>query len=93
MTTWLELLEAELARRTARQEWAAGEGERQQQWVLDTLASMAQRFAAAVSFDHPLVVDDMSPAEKLCCHLLPAPLRPTGLPTEAAIWAEFKATR
>lgn len=88
---WLELLEAELARRRAQQEWEAGEDERQREWVHDTLASMAERLAAATSSPHPLIVDNMSPAELLCCHLLPEELRPSGLPTEAAIWAEFKA--
>jgi hypothetical protein len=42
---------------------------------------------------HPLQIDDMSPAEMLACHLLPEELRPAGLPTEAAIWAEYKARR
>jgi hypothetical protein len=93
MTEWLAMLEAELARRAARTEWEAGEGERQEQWVLDTLASMAERLSGASSSPHPLQIDDMSPAEKLCCHLLPAELRPPGLPTEAEIWAEFEATR
>lgn len=88
---WLELLEAELGRRRVLKEWAAGEDDRQQQWILDTLASMAQRFAAAAASPHPLIVDDMSPAEKLCCHLLPEELRPAGLPSEAAIMSEFKA--
>jgi hypothetical protein len=93
MTEWLALLEAELARRTARQEWADGEDDRQREWVHDTLVSMAQCFAAAAASDHPLQLDDMSPAEKLCCHLLPAELRPAGLPTEAEIWSEFNTAR
>jgi hypothetical protein len=37
-------------------EWAAGESERQQQWGLDILASMAHRFAAAASSPHPLQI-------------------------------------
>lgn len=82
---WLELLEAELGRRRARQEWDAGEDDRQQQWILDTLASMAQRFAAADISLHALRLADMSPAEMLCCHFLPEELRPARLPTEAAI--------
>ena len=92
MTTWLELLEAELARRRARQEWAAGEDGRQRQSILDTLQQMAQRFAAAGPL-HQLQLADMSPAEKLCCHLLPKELRPAGLPSEAVIWAEYEAKR
>ena len=88
---WLAMLEAELGRRRARQEWAAGEAERQQQWLLDTLASMAQRFAAADLSIHPFRIDDMSPAEKLCCHLLPPELQPAGLTSEAAIMAEYEA--
>lgn len=90
---WLGLLEAELARRQARQQWAAGEADRQQQWVIDTLASMAQRLAAAGLSDHPLQLDDMSVAEKLACTLLPEPLRPAGQPTKAEIWAEYEAKR
>lgn len=78
-----------MGRRRARQEWDAGEDERQQQWVLDTLASMAQRFAAADTSVHPLRLADMSPAELLCCRLLPEELQPAGLPSEAAILAEF----
>jgi hypothetical protein len=89
---WLTLLEAELARRAARPEWAAGEDERQRQWFVDTLQAMAQRFAAAVPL-HPLALDDMSPAEKLACHLLPKSMRPPGLPTEAAIWAEYRGLK
>jgi hypothetical protein len=89
---WLALLEAELARRTARVEWAAGEDERQRQRLIDTLAAMAERLAVSAPM-HPLDLADMSPAEKLACHLLPEPLRPAGLPTEAAIWAEYEAIR
>lgn len=90
---WLALLEAELARRAARDDWAAGEADRQQEWIFETLQAMAQRLAAAPSSDHPLYLDDMSVAEKLACHFLPEPLRPEGLPTEAAIWAEYEALR
>lgn len=87
------LLEAELTRRTARTEWEAGADERTRQWVLDTLQQMAQRLAAAGSSPDPLHLDDMSPAEKLACHMLPKPLRPAGLPSKAAIWAEYEALR
>ena len=34
---WLALLEAELARRTARVEWQADESERQRQWFVNEL--------------------------------------------------------
>jgi hypothetical protein len=84
---WLALLEAELARRSARVEWEAAEGERQRQWFLDTLEAMAQRLAAAASSPHPLVVEDMSPAEKLACTLLPEEVRPAGLGTGDEIFA------
>ena len=90
---WLALLEAELGRRAARTEWEAGEGERQREWFVNTLEEMAERLAVAGSSAHPLQVDDMSIAEKLACTLLPEPLRPAGLPTEAAIWAEYEALR
>jgi hypothetical protein len=89
---WLALLQAELARRAARVEWAAGEDERARQWLVDTLQGMAQRFADLAPL-HPLRIDDMSPAEQLACHLLPKDLRPAGLPTEAAIWAEYRALK
>jgi hypothetical protein len=87
---WLTLLRAELARRAARVEWQAGEDERSRQWFLDTLQAMAQRFAATAHL-YPLQIDDMAPAEQLACHLLPASMRPAGLPTEAAIWAQYWA--
>jgi hypothetical protein len=90
---WLVLLEAELARRAARTKWEAGEDERQREWVLDTLQQMAQRLAAAASSLHPPRIDDMSVAERLACHILPEPLRPAGLPSEAAIWREYEALR
>jgi hypothetical protein len=86
---WLAYLEAELARRAARVEWAAGEDERAREWFADTLQGMAQRLAATAHL-LPLSIDDMAPAELLCCHLLPEHLRPAGLPTEAAIWADFR---
>lgn len=88
---WLALLEAEFARRRARQEWDDSEDDRTRVWILDTLQGMAQRFAAADTSAHSLRVGDMSPAEKLCCHFLPEELRPAGLPSEAAILVEFKA--
>jgi hypothetical protein len=87
---WRALLKAELARRTARVEWQAGEDERARQQFLDTLQAMAERFAAS-AHRYPLDVSDMSPAEQLCCHLLPEDLRPAGLPSEVAIWAKLKA--
>jgi hypothetical protein len=89
---WLALLEAELARRTARVAWEADEGERQRQWFINELQQIAERFAATTHL-FPLSTDDMSPAEKLACHLLPGELRPAGLPTEAAIWAEYRALK
>jgi hypothetical protein len=89
---WLAFLEAELARRAARVEWQAGENERQRQWFFDTLQAIAQRFAALAPM-HPLDLADMAPAEKLACHFLPEHLRPAGLPSEAAIWAEFRALK
>jgi hypothetical protein len=89
---WLALLEAELARRATRVEWAAGEAERQRQWVLDTLQAMTQRFAATAHLQ-PLDLTDMAPAEMLALHFLPEHLRPPGLPTEAAIWADFRALK
>jgi hypothetical protein len=90
---WLELLEAEYARRTARVAWEADEGERQRQWFIDTLAAMAQRFAALAPH-YPLQIDDMSIAEKLACrYFLPEDLRPTGLATEDQIWAEYRSMR
>jgi hypothetical protein len=85
---WLVFLEAELARRAARVEWQANEGERSREWFVDTLQQMAQRFAAPSLY--PLDITDMSPAELLSCHLLPEHLQPPGLPTEAAIWAKFR---
>jgi hypothetical protein len=85
---WLALLEAELARRAARVEWQAGEDERAQQRLVDTLQAMAQRFAATARLC-PLDLTDMSPAEMLACHFLPEHLRPAGLPTEAAIWGQI----
>jgi hypothetical protein len=42
---WLALLEAELARRTVRAAWEAGQNERLRQQLFDTLQEMAQRFA------------------------------------------------
>jgi hypothetical protein len=61
---WLALLEAELARRTARVAWDAGEGERAREWFIEELAAMAQRLGATAHLC-PLQIDDMSPAEKL----------------------------
>jgi hypothetical protein len=89
---WLVLLEAELARRTARVEWDAGATERARQQFIAELEAMAARYAATAHL-YPLPIDDMSPAEKLACHLLPESMRPAGLPTEPAIWAEYEALR
>jgi hypothetical protein len=82
---WLALLEAELARRTARAECEAGQNERLRQQLFDRLQEMAQRFAAAALL-HPLQIDDMSCAEMLACHFLPEHLRPVGLGTEDEIF-------
>lgn len=89
---WLALLEAELARRRARVEWEAGEDDRAAQWFIEELEQMAERYAA-IAHLHSLRADDMSPAEKLACHLLPEDLRPEGLPTEDQIWAEYRARK
>jgi hypothetical protein len=88
---WLGFLENELARRTARVEWEAAEGERHRQWFVATLQQVAERLAAPSHY--PLDVADLSLVEKLALTLLPEPLRPAGLPTEAEIWAEFRAMR
>jgi hypothetical protein len=89
---WLALLEAELARRTARAEWEAGQDERVAQQFIDELQAMAQRLAGTAHL-YPLRIDDMSCAEMLACHFLPEHLRPAGLPAEAAIWAEYQARK
>jgi hypothetical protein len=89
---WLALLEAELARRTARVAWEADEDERQRQWFVDTLQAMAGRVEATAHL-YPLQIDDMSPAEMLACHFLPEHLRPAGLGTEDQIFALVAARR
>jgi hypothetical protein len=90
---WLALLEAELARRTARVAWEAGEEERSRQQFVATLAAMAERFAASAP-RYPLQIDDMSIAEMLACRLfLPEHLMPAGLGTEEEIWAEYQTCR
>jgi hypothetical protein len=87
---WLALLEAEFARRRARTEWTAGQDERAAQHFVEELQAMAARLAGTAHL-YPLRIDDMSIAEKLACHFLPEHLRPTGLPTEAKIWAEYRS--
>jgi hypothetical protein len=90
---WLALLEAELARRTARVAWETGEDERARQWFFDTLRQIAERFAAAAHLQ-PLQIDDMSVAEKLACRLfLPEHLMPAGLGGVDEIWAEYQTRR
>ena len=76
-----------MATTEGRGEWLAL---RARQQLFDTLQQMAERYAATAHL-YPLPVDDMSPAEKLSLHLLPEHLRPAGLPTEAEIWAEYRA--
>jgi hypothetical protein len=89
---WLALLEEELARRTARVVWQAGQAERERQQFIDTLQQMAERLAALAPL-YPLQIDDMSPAEMLACHFLPEPMRPAGLGTEEQILALVEARR
>ena len=89
---WLALLEAEHARRAARVAWQASEDERQKEQLVDMLWQMTERFAALAHL-HPLEIDDMAPAEMLACHLLPEEMRPAGLPTEAAIWADIEKAK
>jgi hypothetical protein len=83
---WLELLEAEFARRAARVDWEAGQDERAAQRFVEELQQMAQRLAATTHL-FPLEIDDMSPAEMLACHFLPGHLRPAGLASEDEILA------
>jgi hypothetical protein len=87
---WLALLEAELGRRTARTEWEAAEGDRAREAFAAQLQEIARRLAVMVD-KYPLDVSDMSRVEMLACHLLPKNLQPPGLPSEAAIWAQFRA--
>jgi hypothetical protein len=87
---WLQLLEAELARRAARVEWQAGEADRARERFVETLQAMAGRLAAPSLY--PLSIADMSIAEKLACrYFLPEHLMPPGLGTEKEIWAEYEA--
>jgi hypothetical protein len=64
---WLALLEAELARRTARVAWEADEDERRRQWVLDELQAMAGRLAATAHL-YPIAIE--LPGSSLRCHTL-----------------------
>jgi hypothetical protein len=90
---WLALLEAELARRTARVAWAADEAERAREEFIARLQGIAERFAA-VAPRYPLQIDDMSIAEMLACrYFLPEHLMPAGLGTEEEIWAKYQALR
>jgi hypothetical protein len=86
----LEALEAERARRRKAQ---LGGHDDPRQWFLDTLQTIAQRFAAAASSRYPLQIDDMSPVEQLACHLLADELRPVGLGTVDEIWAAYEARK
>jgi len=56
---WLALLEAELARRTAKAQWEAGEDERQAERLLDELRQMAER-QRVVGETHPVAMFDLS---------------------------------
>jgi hypothetical protein len=87
---WRALLEAERARRAARTECEAGEGDRAAQQLVDELQEMARRMAATAHLS-PLDLGDMSIAEKVACHLLPESMRPEGLPSEAEIWRQYRA--
>ena len=85
------LLKALNAEQALRRKAQFGGHDDPRQWLIDTLQQMAQRLVAPSL--HPLDIADLSVAEKVACLLLPEPLRPAGLPTEAAIWAEFEALR
>ena len=87
---WLALLEAELARRTARVELQATEGERAREQILDELQAMAGRMLATAHL-YPITIDDMSPAEMLACHFLPEEMQPAGLPSADQIWSGIQA--
>jgi hypothetical protein len=89
---WLALLEAELARRAARTEWEAGAGERAREALTAELLAMAQRMATTAHL-YPLSTDDMSIAEMLAARMLPKHLQPPGLPSEAKIWAQYRARK
>jgi hypothetical protein len=80
---------AEIERREADAIAAAG-GDPQQRFLAE-LQQMAQRFAATAHLSPPLRIDDMSPMEMLAARLLPKDVRPAGLPTVAAIWAQYRA--
>jgi hypothetical protein len=84
---WLALLAAERARRDPNR------GEDARQRLLEDLKQMAQRFAATAHL-YPVHVDDMSCAEMFACRLfLPKDMQPAGLPSEAAIWALYRARK
>ena len=90
---WRALLEAELARRTARVEWQAGKDERQREQLIDTLQQMAQRLGVS-AHRVPLDVSDMSIAEMFAVRwFLPEDLWPMDLPTEDQIWREYAARK
>jgi hypothetical protein len=90
---WLAMLEAELARRSARVQWESDAAERAAQWLIETLQEIARRFAVLAPM-WPLQINDMSTAELLACRLfLPEHLRPPNLPTEAKIWDEYERRR
>jgi hypothetical protein len=86
----IKALEAEQKQRRKTQ---FGGHEDPREWLLGTLATMAERFAAASS-GPPLQVADMAIAEKLACRLfLPEDLCPEGLGTEDEIWREYAARK
>jgi hypothetical protein len=84
----MALLRAEIDRRQAVA-FGAADGDPRQQ-LFDELQTMAQRFAASAA-QHPLDLTDMSPMVQLAANLLPEHLRPVGLPSEARIWARYRA--
>ena len=51
---WLELLEAELARRQERQAWHAGEGKRRQEKLWSELERIGQQLVAPVGAAPPI---------------------------------------
>jgi hypothetical protein len=90
---WLALLEAEFARRTARTEREANEGERQREAFVAELQQIAERFAA-IAHRWPLQIDDMSIVEMMACrYFLPEHLMPVGLGTEEQIWEAYAARK
>jgi hypothetical protein len=86
----IEALEAEQARRRKAR---FGGHDDPREWLLETLQTMAQRFAATAHL-LPLQLDDMAIAEKLACRFfLPEELMPAGLGTEEEIWAKYAALK